>query len=702
MAAAAPPDNFTTLYTNRVGDAFLEPDIDFATVAPLFDAASAVLNDDAMVASLMAMAENSPTMVAYVDRTSPSYIQIAHAPTLLGNSPGITLPANLRNQLLFLKGWDPDTLEAEVLPHDLFSTAPPTRVPLTMADTLALLNTAGAGTARGYADAPDAAAVAGGTARDIEVRRVIVLPTQWHHRIVQHPHVLTPRQFYDAFIAPLTPAELATYDSVCTWWEATCVKGQAVGANHVTTTSLFSVYVSPPHRPLVLRRVRLKAHALLSAGGLAGRKDDTITSSVERLRNTLELQETARAVARATPRTFSEKYGVDMATVLHRLCEVGADAQLPPLMRSLAACKEKSTETSIINMALLNAGQADPNINEINLPRCGPHLLSLLRNHNYVGLPLELGDGLTPFAVVCQGHPQTKDILELATKQVAMESGHNTINLSDADTFKVKDVRFPRTLNQISDKCRAFNTICQVTFGDTNPFVTGLRAGLDITLPQLLQLESLHAHNPRMAMMLGLRFMYWIQCQAFLYWRKMRVRLPGHPAVAQPDYETLADQFATNMHDQALPRLPDSWMTVVKAQLPELYPDNSSRIRGGGSGNNPPTSGGGTSGRSANLVRNLNSMVSVVQKYVAGGFRSVNELLQRWKNNHGGQAPRIPHCPPAGEVCLRWACTNECREDCPRKAAHVHYGNDIQAQICTLIDGATTAPAPAAPTPAQA
>jgi hypothetical protein len=701
MAAAAPPDNFTTLYTNRVGDVFLEPDIDFATVVPLFDAASAALNDDAMVASLMQMAENTPTMVAYVDRTSSSYIQIAHAPTLLGNSPGLALPGNLRDQLLFLKGWEPDTLEPEVLPRDIFAHAPATRVPLTMADTLTLLNAAGAGSALGYADALTAADVAAGTARDLEVRRAVVLPTQWHHRIVQHPHVLTPRQFYDAFIAPLTPAELVTHASVCAWWEATCVKGQGHGGNQVTTVGQYPVYVSPPHRAMIMRRLRMKAHSLLSAGGLAGRKDDTITSSVERLRNTLELQETARAVARATPRAFSEKYGIDMATVLHRLCGVGADAQLPPLLRSLAACKEKSTETSIINMALLNAGQADPNINEINLPRCGPHLLSLLRNHNYVGLPLELGDGLTPFAVVCQGHPQNKDILELATKQVAMESGHNTINLSDADTFKVKDVRFPRTLNQVSDKCRAYSTICQVIFGDTNPFVTGLRAGLDITLPQLLQLESLYTHNPRMAMMLGLRFMYWIQCQAFLYWRKVRVRLPGHPAVAQPDYETLADQFATNMHDQALPRLPDSWMSVVKTQLPELYPDTS-RIRGGGNGNPTSPGGGGTSGRTANLVRNLNSMVSVVQKFAAGGFRSVNELLQRWKNNHGGQAPRIPQCPPVGEVCLRWACTNECREDCPRKAAHVHYGNDVQSQICTLIDGAASAPAQAGSAQAQA
>jgi hypothetical protein len=32
------------------------------------------------------------------------------------------------------------------------------------------------------------------------VRHAIMLPTQWYHRAVQHPHVLTPREFYDVFI----------------------------------------------------------------------------------------------------------------------------------------------------------------------------------------------------------------------------------------------------------------------------------------------------------------------------------------------------------------------------------------------------------------------------------------------------------------------------------------------------------------------
>ena len=114
----------------------------------------------------------------------------------------------------------------------------------------------------------------------------------------------------------------------------------------------------------------------------------------------------------------------------------------------------------------------------------------MLRSFSLINVGVELGQGLTPFSVICQGHPQSKEVLDLAQSQQAVESGTNSITAAGAATFRVKDARFPRTLIQVSDKLRAFKIVAAVILGETNPYVTHLAAGLDILIPYLLQGES--------------------------------------------------------------------------------------------------------------------------------------------------------------------------------------------------------------------
>ena len=406
----------------------------------------------------------------------------------------------------------------------------------------------------------------------------------------------------------------------------------------------------------------------------------TVGNNVQILQTSLQDQETARAAARAADRTFTQRYGTAAAAYMHELCVVGVDDDLPPLLRQLAASKDKSNDTAIINLAMFTAGNEDPYINSINTPRATPHLVSLLHAFNLIGIGVEIGDGLTPFATVCQGHPQSKSILELADQQQSMEAGNNSMSLADSAAFKVKDPRFPRTLIQVVDKLRAFKVQCQVILGDNHRFVRALDGGITTIAPQIYQLEATYQHSPKQAIMFGLRVIMWVQQSTFLYLRKVRDQEPPAPgarapAIPLPDYEDLADKLSMGMHTLALPTIPEAWMELIKSQLPEYFNPEPARIRGGG-----PSDGGTPSGDTGRTVV-INNQVdgSLKKRWVDSGNNTIKDMLAK------GDNPTVPNYNNKTPICLSWCLKGRCTQGCARAAAHKHYGPALVKSVHELM-----------------
>ena len=68
----------------------------------------------------------------------------------------------------------------------------------------------------------------------------------------------------------------------------------------------------------------------------------------------------------------------------------------------------------------------------MNMPIMTPHLLEdVFHSYTPGGTGLEFGRGLSPFAVVCQGHSETKEIERLTRDASLVESGTST-SLSEA------------------------------------------------------------------------------------------------------------------------------------------------------------------------------------------------------------------------------------------------------------------------------
>jgi hypothetical protein len=82
------------------------------------------------------------------------------------------------------------------------------------------------------------------------------------------------------------------------------------------------------------------------------------------------------------------------------------------------------------------------------------------------------------------------------------------------------------------------------------------------------QLESLFYDSKQQGMMVAIRIMLYYQRVVGLYYRKARDTLGTD--VPAPNFEKLIDDLRMQSYD-SLPRIPDSWVEVLKVQVPELF-----------------------------------------------------------------------------------------------------------------------------------
>lgn len=673
-------------YSNLYGSPTLlpNPNLPHADMYAALEAGYA--NAASYTAAVLQVQASSPCVLAFLSEEDHSIITIAHGPRLYRGSPGEVHTAI--GKVVVLIGDDPASMTNMVLSERAFVGTG--NIPVT--DDVAAHKTAlEVSTTAGLPFVENAAVGVGVTNQ--RARKIVVLPCAWAARAVGLASAyLTTTEFYDTFLLPVVAD--ASYDHIVNWWKAATTCGPAVGGVNPVQVSFVN---NVDQTPAMLQVIRgwTNRHSVTDlaglGGGAAGLAQVTTAIGVvsTQLANT-EAQREAEATAAAIT-SYGGRFGVGTSDLVQRFTRVGSERDLPEVHQIFASYKERSRDTNTINLALYAASQDLAQINETNLPKCTPYLLNLFRSHELIGNSIELGDGANPFSVVCQGHHNTKDVLVLADKLTTVESGGAAISMSDASLFKTKDGRFPQSYLQAVDKLWAFVLVIDVYSGHDSDIAVSLRRGLRDIGPMILQLESLFHSNPRLGLMVAIRIMLYFQRITGLYYRKAR-STPSGDLVLAPDFDKLSDDLRMQAYD-ALPRVPDTWMEVLKGQVPEIFAEAEvPRIRGGGGGATA-TSGTSTSAARSSVVnpRPSNPLVKrwVSAKASNDGFDRLADLRTKWNGAGTFQFPKDPSTN--SDICLKYQLEKKCDSSCPRKATHKSYGTDVVTTFHGFLDSCQVA-----------
>ena len=148
----------------------------------------------------------------------------------------------------------------------------------------------------------------------------------------------------------------------------------------------------------------------------------------------------ARELAKANP-SVENRYGIAVAERLVAVCRVASQDDLPMIHRELARNQSRISQDKTTLFSAINARASNNNCvaNQHSQPVVTTHLVELFRTHAIEDVGIDFGKGLTPFAMVCRGHPNAKTEEDKANLQQTVESGSH-IGLQDAQAFKLNKV----------------------------------------------------------------------------------------------------------------------------------------------------------------------------------------------------------------------------------------------------------------------
>ena len=148
--------------------------------------------------------------------------------------------------------------------------------------------------------------------------------------------------------------------------------------------------------------------ARLGVGG-SGLTNAAFTAGITDLANTLETanQASIDCHRNAAVKTFADKHGASLAQLVMNLCQVGDEAHLPEVHTALVNAP-KSREYAVVAALLSKRAEASPlPISAANAPLATTKLVDeVFRSYQPGGIGLTFGKGLTPFAIICEGHKE--------------------------------------------------------------------------------------------------------------------------------------------------------------------------------------------------------------------------------------------------------------------------------------------------------
>ena len=357
-------------------------------------------------------------------------------------------------------------------------------------------------------------------------------------------------------------------------------------------------------------------------------------------------------------KTFTDKHGHALSQLVRNYCDVLTDDLLPDI-HGLLASAPKGGAHGILDAHFRQRAEAtDLPITSRNAPVSTARLMEdVFRTCAPGDAGLNFGRGLSPFAVVCDGHSEVV-LAQKLTKQAGIVESGTSVSLSDAKSLTSSDVRFPTLPYVAAEKLYGWSVVVDVFHG-ANHLVSGsIRDAVREIAPSLFQLANQHHDNPAVGMDLICRVMCEMQQDCFAWLASIA---SGRHGVGVPDFRVIISRVMTHRADSLAP-LPLPWHNLPTAPMREREAKAPAR----------------------------KELLGTVPTFNAKGDK---KLLSRFKDSghanisamtagHDVEIPKHNGSP----VCLVWALKGSCSASCKRKEQHVQCGQATNRKLHELMD----------------
>ncbi len=365
-------------------------------------------------------------------------------------------------------------------------------------------------------------------------------------------------------------------------------------------------------------------------------------------------------------RTFTDKYGAAIAQTMYNLTGAADDAHLPTVHTLLAAAP-KGRAYAILESCLHERALASAvPLNAGNLPIATTKLTdSVFRSFKPATTGLTFGEGLTPFAMVCEGHSEAIQVMRQLKKAEYVESG-TSLTLADAEILTTTDVRFPTTPQAAVEKLAGWSVCIDLFHGVLHPVSGSVRDFMCNVGPGLHSIHQAAGTNAT-GMDLVLRVLFEAQ-QEYFQWATACAR-ENNPArrPAPPTFDRIKSAVLTFRAD-SLSKLPAPWYTLMD---PPSTGERTPRER------QRPNDRSTRQQENATAVFNSRADRALLRRFRDSGHANITAMM----NGHEVQIPK--HA--GNEVCLTWALKGECSAACRRTNQHVAYSQATNRAIGALL-----------------
>ena len=661
----------TTLMSALYADdtQWLDANPDWTQVLNLVGPGSAANTAEALK-SAMNMAQRSPITVAFVLAGDPDNIHVGHTLSAFNNDPLNGCPYD--DHIILLVGDDLASAAPVLLPNTSFSR--PTG--------FAAYNTAYMTGANGHGAAPAVyrfghQAVGTADTDELRTRRALVLPCEDSSDFLSRvpTGIYTVQHFYNQFLAPHLGGNAdirAKWSPVEEWWRCACMNVNGGTDSKIAITPTVSgLPAATQALQICISKIRERELARVGVGG-PQLSNAAFNTGVTQLQQTLNnnAQQRLQFERDRSNKTFTDKFGEHLANLMYKMTGAADDNGLPEVHKVLARAPKGQYYGILSSYVQARAIESLLPVYNGCLPVLTTKLVDqCFRSFQVCGIGNSFGEGLSPFSICCEGHPEFAKVVK-RTRQAEIASAGNTTSLADADALTCVDTRYPTAPHMAAEKLYGWSILVDVFHGPDTAIAKNVRAMVLQIAPRM---HAVHASAGANAVGMDYcnRILYDVT-QTYMEWAEATALCQDMAALpAAPTFKDLISQVRTNRFYSLSP-LPMSWYTLLDNPAPGAPSESRPR--------SAPSSLESTPRHQTGSVPVFNSHADrdMMVRFRNSGHQTIKAMME-------GKNATIPKHQNKS-VCLVWALKGECSSNCKRKDLHVRYPGSVNKAIHTFLD----------------